>query len=134
VPDGLLPFAVRAPGGWMRAVADLDLSAPYPSPAGARAHPGGRPRPARTGVDDARVLSAGSSTSQLRLLPGPASGQMLQRRCAAMRSDVCKTLTQSLTREHFGHQAPTLSKEKTRRFQRVYPIAGAGFEPATFGL
>jgi hypothetical protein len=25
-------------------------------------------------------------------------------------------------------------KEKTRRFQRVLSVAGAGFEPATFGL
>jgi hypothetical protein len=35
------------------------------------------------------------------------------------RSDVCKTLTQSLTRKRFGHQAAILSKERTRRFQRV---------------
>ena len=29
VPERMLPFAVRMPGGWMRAVADL--SAPYPA-------------------------------------------------------------------------------------------------------
>jgi hypothetical protein len=50
------------------------------------------------------------------------------------RRDVCKTLTQRLTRERQATETEVLSKEKTRRFQQVYPIAGAGFEPATFGL
>ena len=51
----------------------------------------------------------------------------------ATRSDVCKTLTQGLTQEHFGRRVAILGKEKPRRFQRVSLIAGAGLtrKPAT---
>ena len=37
---------------------------------------------------------------------------MLQARSAAMRSDLCKTLNQGLTREHFGRRVSILGKEK----------------------
>ena len=88
----------------------------------------------RTGVDGARVVRRGIPNEPMGSAGASGAARCCEGVAPPTRSGVCKTLTQSLTREHFGRQAPTLSKEKTRRFQRVSLIAGAGFEPATFGL
>jgi hypothetical protein len=45
-----------------------------------------------------------------------------------------RTLTQGLTQSLSVDQSSASEQRKTRRFQRVSPIAGTGFEPVTFGL